>query len=84
VAGPLSETNRAVLAVDGVGTHMTHAFLDACKKYHIVVVLRTPCCSNSIQFEDLVNFWELKNAKGVGWYLLKQKAVPHCRHRTHD
>ena len=73
--GGVSSTNRAVLACDGVGTHMTSQFLDKCKQRHIVVSLRTPYCSNSIQFEDLHNFWLLKNAKDVGWYKVKQEAI---------
>ena len=59
----------------GWGTHMTTDFFAACRKHHIVIVLRTPWCSNRIQFEDLVNFWQLKNAKDVGWYKAKQLAV---------
>ena len=73
--GGLSSTKRGVIMCDGVGTHMTRDFFDACRKFHIVLVLRTPWCSNRIQFEDLVNFWRLKNAKDVGWYKAKQKAV---------
>ena len=73
--GGLRADRRAVVACDGVGTHMTTEFFDACRKHHIVIVLRTPWCSNRIQFEDLVNFWQLKNAKDVGWYKAKQQAV---------
>ena len=73
--GGVSSTRRAVMACDGVVTHMTSKFLDKCKECHIVVVLRTPYCSNSIQFEDLMNFWVLKNAKDVGWYKVKQDAI---------
>ena len=54
---------------------MTSEFFEACRKYFIVIVLRTPWCSNRIQFEDLLNFWQLKNAKDVGWYKAKQLAV---------
>ena len=73
--GGLSPTRRAVVACDGVGTHMTSEFFDACREHNIVIVLRTPWCSNRIQFEDLVNFWQMKNAKDVGWYKSKQIAV---------
>lgn len=73
--GGVSSTKRAVAACDGVKTHMTSQFLDKCKERHIVVSLRTPYCSNSIQFEDLLNFWLLKNAKDVGWYKVKQQAI---------
>ena len=51
---------------------MTEEFLEHCRRNHIVVVLRTPWCANSIQFEDLLNFWILKNAPDVGWYKAKQ------------
>lgn len=61
---------------------MTSKFLDRCRDRHIVVVLRTPWCSNSIQFEDLLNFWVLKNAKDVGWYKVKQEAIQHQLDRT--
>jgi len=54
---------------------MTTAFIIKCDENHIVVVLRTPWCSNSIQFEDLVNFWQLKNDAGFGWYKVKQDAM---------
>ena len=73
--GGLRPDNRAVVACDGVGTHMTTEFFKACREVHIVICLRTPWCSNRIQFEDLVNFWQLKNAKDVGWYKGKQMAV---------
>ena len=73
--GGVSSTKRAVAACDGVKTHMTSQFLDKCKERHIVVSLRTPYCSNSIQFEDLLNFWLLKNAKDIGWYKVKQQAI---------
>tara|TARA_B110001450_G_scaffold256608_2_gene287735 strand:+ start:712 stop:2802 length:2091 start_codon:yes stop_codon:yes gene_type:complete len=73
--GGLSADKRAVVACDGVGTHMTTEFFETCRKHHIIIVLRTPWCSNRIQFEDLVNFWQLKNAKDVGWYKAKQQAV---------
>ena len=73
--GGVSSTRRAVAACDGVTTHMTSQFLDKCKQRHIVISLRTPYCSNSIQFEDLLNFWLLKNAKDVGWYKVKQQAI---------
>ena len=72
---PLSATRRAVVACDGVGTHMTPDFFRALREAHVVIVLRTPWCSNRIQFEDLVNFWQMKNAKDVGWYKTKQEAV---------
>jgi hypothetical protein len=73
--GGLRADRRAVVACDGVGTHMTAEFFKACREAHIVMVLRTPWCSNRIQFEDLVSFWQLKNAKDVGWYKIKMKAV---------
>lgn len=73
--GTLSATRKAVVACDGVNTHMTDRFVSACRAAHIELVLRTPWCSNRIQFEDLVNFWQLKNGKDVGWYKTKQKAV---------
>ena len=64
-----------MVACDGVSTHMTTELFAACRKACIVIVLRTPWCSNRIQFEDLVNFWILKNAKDVGWFKAKQQAV---------
>lgn len=73
--GGLRSDRRAVVACDGVGTHMTTEFFAACRKAHIVIVLRTPWCSNRIQFEDILNFWLLKNAKDVGWYKAKMTAV---------
>ena len=73
--GGLRADKKAVVACDGVGTHMTAEFFAACRKRHIVICLRTPWCSNRVQFEDLVNFWQLKNAKDVGWYKVKMKAV---------
>lgn len=54
---------------------MTTAFIDKCVQHYIVLVLRTPWCSNSIQFEDIVNFWQLKNDAGFGWYKVKQQAM---------
>lgn len=54
---------------------MTTAFIEMCADNHIVLVLRTPWCSNSQQFEDLVNFWQLKNDSGFGWYKVKQSAM---------
>ena len=54
---------------------MTTKFIEKCAENHIVLVLRTPWCSNSIQFEDLVNFWQLKNDAGFGWYKVKQHAM---------
>ena len=80
--GGLSATRRAVVACDGVGTHMTSEFFEACRKHFIVIVLRTPWCSNRIQFEDLVNFWQMKNCKDVGWYKAKQQAVIEQIHTT--
>lgn len=47
---------------------MTIEFLEHCKKNFIHLILRTPNCSTIEQFEDLFNFWMLKNAKDVGWY----------------
>ena len=73
--GGVFSWRRAVMACDGVGTHMSSQFLDKCKQENIVVVLRTPYCSNSIQFEDLYNFFILKNAKDIGWYKVKQEAI---------
>ena len=73
--GRLRADRRAVVACDGVGTHMTDEFLQACRDNFIVLVLRTPWCSNRIQFEDIVNFWQLKNCRDVGWYKVKQQAV---------
>ena len=73
--GVLSPTRRAVVVCDCVGTHMTTEFLDLCTEHNIVVVLRTPWCSNSIQFEDLRNFWTLKNTKDLGWFKVKQQAL---------
>ena len=73
--GGVSQSKKAVMACDGVTTHMTSQFLDKCKEQHIVVVFRTPQCTNSEQPEDLLNFWLLKNAKDVGWYKVKQNAI---------
>ena len=58
-----------------MGTHVATAFITKCAVNHIVLVFRTPWCSNSIQFEDLVNFWQLKNDAGFGWYKVKQQAM---------
>ena len=41
---------------------MTIEFLEHCKKNFIHLILRTPNCSTIEQFEDLFNFWMLKNA----------------------
>jgi hypothetical protein len=74
--GGLRADRRGVLVCDGVGTHMTTEFIDFCSMNFITLVLRTPNCSAIQQFEDLVNFWELKNAKGgINWYTLKQQAL---------
>lgn len=74
--GGLRSDRKAVLVCDGVGTHMTEEFIDFCNKNHIVLAIRTPNCSSIQQFEDLVNFWELKNAGGgLNWYTLKQQAL---------
>ena len=50
-----------MLTCDCCGTHMTIDFLEFCEVNHMLVCLRTPNCSQSIQFEDLVNFWVFKN-----------------------
>jgi hypothetical protein len=75
-SGPLSSGKRAVLTCDCVGTHMTTEFLEKCEKNHLVVCLRTPNCSHAIQFEDLVNFWQFKNAADVGWCALPPSTLP--------
>ena len=52
--GGLTPDCWGVVVCDGVGTHMTLAFLEHCEKNYIAVVLRTPNCSSKQQFEDLV------------------------------
>ena len=54
---------------------MTYEFVEFCANNHILLVLRTKYNSHAIQFEDLVNFWVLKNARDVGWYKVKQQAI---------
>jgi hypothetical protein len=80
--GKLSDDRRGVISCDGVGPHMTTQFLDKCTAKHILVCLRTMWCSNSIQFEDLLNFWIFKNAKEIGWYRVKQTALASERDAT--
>tara|TARA_B110000046_G_C12940189_1_gene375408 strand:- start:911 stop:1051 length:141 start_codon:yes stop_codon:yes gene_type:complete len=46
---------------------MTEEFFVECNKNFILIVYRTQNCSTIIQFEDLVNFFELKNAPDIGW-----------------
>ena len=74
--GILSEDYQAVATCDCVGTHMTLEFLKCCRKHHIELCMRTPNTSEYTQFEDLVSFKELKSAKDVGWYKVKQKVLP--------
>mmetsp|Transcript_31731 Transcript_31731/g.63367 ORF Transcript_31731/g.63367 Transcript_31731/m.63367 type:complete len:590 (-) Transcript_31731:1569-3338(-) len=78
----LTSSRKAVVACDGVGTHMTLEFLEHCQDHYIVLVLRTPYCSQVEQFEDLVNFWDFKNTKDVGWYKRKQSFLPKQLKRT--
>ena len=66
-AGGLKSYRRGVLTCDCVGTHMTTDFLEFCCENHMQVCLRTPMCSQAIQFEDIDNFWQFKNAKDTGW-----------------
>lgn len=78
--GGLSAEKKGVVTCDCVGPHMTTEFLEFCRGCHIDLNLRTPQCSQSIQFEDLVNFWQFKNGRtqeGVdcGWYKVKQQAA---------
>ena len=72
---PVSKDNGAVIVCDGVGCHMTIAFLEYCSENGFILVLRTPFCSEKQQNEDLVSFWMLKNEKINGFYKLKQQAV---------
>ena len=74
-AGVLRPDRKAVGTCDGAGPHMTTAFIERCHVLHIELTLRTPNCSNTIQFEDLVNFWQLKNDSSFGWYKVKQQAI---------
>ena len=36
-----------VITCDECGTHLTLEFLDCCKKFHLILVLRTPNCSQA-------------------------------------
>ena len=95
--GGVNATRRGVLVCDGVGTHMTLAFLQHLLKLHVVLVLRTPNCSHLQQVEDLYNFWVLKNGASdqsvllegetlrtddAGWYKVKQAAAQKRLHET--
>ena len=65
-----------VLVCDGVGTHLSSAFLEYLITNHIRLVLRTPHCSSKQQPEDLYTFHQLKNAREpYGLYKALQKAA---------
>ena len=66
----LTAQKMGMLVCDGCGTHMTLELLEHCTDNHIIVIIRTPYCSSIIQFEDIVNFWDLKNCKDIGWCLM--------------
>lgn len=67
---------KAVLICDGVGSHLSPEFCQFLLDNHIVLILRTPNCSNKQQPEDLVSFLRVKNGAGnLGFYHRKQTAV---------
>jgi hypothetical protein len=73
--GGLTDQKKGVVVCDGCGTHVTLELLEHCSANNIIVVIRTPYCSSTIQFEDIVQFWELKNCKDIGWYMMALEPV---------
>ena len=72
-----------VVVCDGVGSHLSPAFCDFLIANHLILVLRTPNCSQKQQPEDLVSFHRVKNAKaGKGFYAKKQVECLKQLHKT--
>jgi len=59
-----------------VGSHLSPEFCDFLIANHLILILRTPNCSQKQQPEDLVTFQRVKNAKApYGFYKRKQQAL---------
>ena len=67
---------KGIVVCDGVGSHLSPEFCDFLIANHLVLILRTPNCSQKQQPEDLVSFQRVKNAAPpIGFYVRKQEAV---------
>eukprot|EP01048_Picozoa_sp_COSAG05_P004113 COSAG05_NODE_210_length_14015_cov_3.851785_7_plen_507_part_00 len=60
------------ITTDGVGTHISVAFLRWCLKNKVVLLLRCPYGSSKQQPEDIILFLRLKNNEKNGFYQIKK------------
>ena len=65
---------KAIVICDGVGSHLSEELLDFMIEHHLILILRTPNCSQKQQPEDLVSFQRVKS-KIDGFYMKKQKLL---------
>ena len=65
---------KGIVICDGVGSHLSEELLDFMIEHHLILILRTPNCSQKQQPEDLVSFQRVKSKKD-GFYVKKQQLL---------
>eukprot|EP01046_Picozoa_sp_COSAG06_P002991 COSAG06_NODE_112_length_23474_cov_81.804458_5_plen_607_part_00 len=67
--------NTHIITTDGVGTHISVAFLRWCLENKVVLLLRCPYGSSKQQPEDILLFLRLKNNSKNGFYKMKKQEL---------